>query len=276
MTEDNATTRADLLAAVERSPAAAAAHDRSAWVGLFRPDATIEDPVGSRPHRGTLHIGRFYDTFIGPRDITFHRDADLVVGATVVRDLELEVTMASTLTMRIPAYLRYDLESGGKIAALQAIWELPAMVALFARSGLGAVPAGLALSRGLLRNQGPSGAIGFLSGFRGVGRRGRHHLAELLEVACAGDEVAAKGRLGDHVPVTLGEHDRLSTTDLVARLAGGRPSKILASGNTVAARVDSAGGRTVVIAEMQSAPLTIGRLAPAVRISSIALYAEDQ
>jgi Nuclear transport factor 2 (NTF2) domain len=62
-----------LLAAVERSPEAAAAHDRAGWVGLFTVDGRIEDPVGSRSHVGQAQIGRFYDTFIGPRDIAFDR-----------------------------------------------------------------------------------------------------------------------------------------------------------------------------------------------------------
>lgn len=66
--------RDELLAAVERSPQAAAAHDRAGWVGLFTGDARVEDPVGSQPQVGHEAIGRFYDTFIGPRDITFHRD----------------------------------------------------------------------------------------------------------------------------------------------------------------------------------------------------------
>jgi hypothetical protein len=35
---------------------------------------------------------------MGPRNITFHRDVDVVVGNTVVRDLELEVTMADSLS----------------------------------------------------------------------------------------------------------------------------------------------------------------------------------
>lgn len=58
--------RQQLLAAVERSPQAAAEHDRAAWVALFTPDGRIEDPVGSRPHLGRTQIGRFYDTFIAP------------------------------------------------------------------------------------------------------------------------------------------------------------------------------------------------------------------
>jgi len=115
--------REHLIAAVERSPQAAAAHDRAGWVGLFIADGRIEDPVGSRPHLGTAQIGRFYDTFIGPRDITFHRDLDIVFGPVVLRDLELEVAMGSTVTMHIPAFLRYDLrEANGQwqIAELRA------------------------------------------------------------------------------------------------------------------------------------------------------------
>src|SRR5690242_16198741 len=103
-------TRADMLAAAERSPAAASARDRSAWVGLFSADGRIEDPVGSTPQVGVAAIGRFYDTFIGPRVITFHPDLDIVVGSSVVRDGELEVTMASTLTLRVPIYIRYDMK----------------------------------------------------------------------------------------------------------------------------------------------------------------------
>lgn len=102
--------RQQLLAAVERSPQAAAEHDRAAWVALFTPDGRIEDPVGSRPHLGRTQIGRFYDTFIAPRDIRFHRDLDIVFGTTVLRDLELEVAMGPAVTMYIPAFLRYDLE----------------------------------------------------------------------------------------------------------------------------------------------------------------------
>lgn len=85
--------RDDLLAAVERSPQAFTVHDRTAWVGLFTPDARVEDPVSSSPHVGHDQIYRFHDTFIGPRDITFHRDLDIVNCLAVVRDLELEVAM---------------------------------------------------------------------------------------------------------------------------------------------------------------------------------------
>ena len=175
--------RARLIAAVERSPHAAAAHDRAGWVGLFTADGRIEDPVGSRPHRGTAQIGRFYDTFIGPRDIKFHRDLDIVVGTLVLRDLELEVAMGSSVTMYIPAFLRYDLrEAHGewRIAVLLAYWELPAIVLQFLRTGSGAITPGLQLSRGLLANQGLGGTAGFMTGLRRVGTRHK----ELVEKSC--------------------------------------------------------------------------------------------
>ena len=53
----------------------------------------VEDPYGSRPHVGREQIDRFYDTFISPRQIIFHRDFDVVAGTTVVRDLMLEIVM---------------------------------------------------------------------------------------------------------------------------------------------------------------------------------------
>jgi hypothetical protein len=93
--------------------------------------------IPSAPVR-TAGRPRFYDTFIGPRDIVFHRDTELVMGSTVIRDLELEVTMASSLVMRIPVYLRYDVDADGdqlKIARLQVHRELPSMVLQFAQGG---------------------------------------------------------------------------------------------------------------------------------------------
>ncbi|MDT5091727.1 MAG: hypothetical protein QOH60_1090 [Mycobacterium sp.] len=219
-------TVSDLIAVVERSPEATAAHDKAAWVGLFTPDGRVEDPVGSRPHVGHAQIGRFYDTFIGPRQVTFHRDFDVVHGTTVVRDLTLEVMMGSRVKMMIPIFMRYDLREVGRagsendwqITRLRAYWELPAMVAQFLRSGAGAIPASLQLSAALVRNQRIAGTAGFVSGFRGVGRRGKRLVADAL----------AAGQLGDVRP----------------------RDKIVASGSAVAAAVTTPSGRGVLFAEL--------------------------
>ena len=64
-------TTEELIAAVEQSPRAAAAHDRPVGWAFSPTDGFVEDPVGAGRHVGHTQIGRFYDTFIGPRQITF-------------------------------------------------------------------------------------------------------------------------------------------------------------------------------------------------------------
>ncbi|AKS34034.1 nuclear transport factor 2 family protein [Mycolicibacterium goodii] len=258
-------TRAELLTAVERSPQAAAAHDRAGWVGLFADGGRIEDPVGSRPHRGPAEIAQFYDTFIGPRDITFHRDVDIVAGDTVIRDLELEVAMGAAdgaaVTMRIPAYLRYALEpelgdgpDRARITELQAYWELPAMVLQFLRHGTRAVPVGLQLAGALLRNQGPVGAVGFAAGFRGVGARppshSRRRFTGLLDNLCAGDEVSVRRKLRRDARVLSGEATPLGASKLTAMTVGGCWRKVIVSGASAVAGIDTRSGRAVLIAEL--------------------------
>ncbi|OLP00525.1 hypothetical protein BVU76_20305 [Mycolicibacterium porcinum] len=256
-------TRDELLATVELSPQAAGAHDRQGWVGLFAAGGQVEDPVGSRPHRGAAEIERFYNTFIAPRDITFHRDVDIVSGSTVIRDLELEVAMSPSVTMRIPAYLRYVVSpvgDGAGIAALQAYWELPAMIGQFARAGLGAVPVGLRLSAALLRNQGPTGALGFAKGMGGAGRAGKRLIAGLLDDLCAGDAVAVQRRLGAGTVICAGDDGPLSTSGLVERASGASWRKLIASGSSVVAGLDRDGRRAVLIADLGRGARAVTRL----------------
>ena len=256
-------TRAELLATVQRSPAAAAAHDRGGWVGLFTPDGRVEDPVGAGLHRGHAAIGHFYDTFIGPRDITFHPDVDIVVGATVIRDLDIEVRMAPALTMSIPTYLRYDLQSADgdtKIAALYAFWELPTMVGRFLRSGVRAVPPGLALCRDLLANQGLTATLDYLGGLRGAGAGAKRSFGRFLDAACAGDEVGMRRRLAGAAYLAHGDDLRMSAADLLRHLAGCRWRKMICSGSHVVAGTERAGQRSVVFAEFGSEPGAITRI----------------
>ncbi|MEY8016376.1 ketosteroid isomerase family protein [Mycobacterium servetii] len=249
--------RQRLLAAVERSPQAAAAHDRAGWVGLFATDGRIEDPVGSRPHVGHRQIGRFYDTFIGPRDITFHRDLDVVVGTVVVRDLELEVCMGSAVTMHIPAFLRYDLqqdlrEGNGqwRIARLRAYWELPAMMLQFLGTGSRAIRPAVQLSRGLLTNQGLRGTAGFGAGFRRVGARHQKFVEAFLGAVTRGDTTTAGRALSPTATITLGDDQPLGLAGLAERLEGGGWTKTIGAGSTVTVAVNSGRGRAVLFAEV--------------------------
>ena len=148
-----------------------------------------------------------------------------MTGSTVVRDGELEIAMGP-ITLRVPVYIRYDLkEDGGdlKIAALSAFWELPAMVGQFLRGGIGALPAGLQLSKGLLVNQGLVGVLGYVGGLRGTGPQGKRRFGEFLADARAGDEVAVRRWLGKGARVTSGDDLPLSTAELLSRIAACPP-----------------------------------------------------
>ena len=242
-----------LLEAVERSPAAAAAHDRHGWVGLFTEDGTIEDPVGSRPHTGPSEIGRFYDTFIGPREIGFHRDLDIVGDSSVIRDLALEVVMGSAVTMTIPAFLRYDLrrvDGHWKISVLRAYWELPAMVLQFLGNGISALPAGIQLSRGLIRNQRVRGAAGFAAGFRRVGSRQKTLVDTFVNALGRGDRFAALQALSSGATIAFGDDEVADLTELIRRCPGATATKLIAAGTTVAASVSTGQRRGVLFADV--------------------------
>ncbi len=259
-----AAVNAELLAVVERSQAATDAHDRSGWVALFTADACVEDPYGSRPHVGPCEIGRFYDTFIGPRQISFHRDADLTVGNAVVRDLMLEITMAASVTLNVPMHLRYDLravDGDWSIERLRAHWELPTMVAQMLRQGVRSLPVSLRLGRELLRNQGLGGTVGFASGLRRPGRRQKRRVEALLDAAVTGDEMAARRALSGAGAVSLGEETPIAVGDFVDRLRDGRWFKMIAAGDTVSASVDTPAGRGVVFCQFAGAADKISRLA---------------
>jgi hypothetical protein len=245
------TSAAHTLAAAESSLQAAGRGDRSGWVGLFTPDGRVEDPVGSRPHIGPQQISAFFDTFIGPRQISYHSNADIVSGSTVLRDLTLDVRMGSAVQMAIPAFLRYSIrESGGemKVAELQAYWELPPMIVQFGSFGLRAAAPGLALGRALLANQGLGGAAGFLRGLRRVGGPARRTLDELLIALSGGDEITTRRLLGG-ATVILGDALPIGLEQLAARLRGASFAKYIAAGPAIAVSAVNGRERAVLIAD---------------------------
>ena len=248
----------DLIAVVDQSPAAAGSHDRAGWVGLFTPNGRIEDPVGARPHVGLREIECFYDTFIGPRDITFRRNFDIVSGTTVIRDLDLEVSVSPTRSMTISAVLRYDLEISGDIVSidqLRAYWELPTMMLQFLRQGAIAVPAGIALTSGLIRHQKISGTFGFARGFRSSGRRGKTVATTFVEHLAGGRNNAADSLLRG--AVTANDGELLTTDELADRLRGAAITRVIAAGHTVVVSTETAQGGAVVFADIATGQAAI-------------------
>jgi hypothetical protein len=183
------------LSLVQQSPMAVAAHDRAAWLGLFAKCNIVEDPVGSAPHLSGTHddfssrgnggsLGHFYDTFIAPNDICFHVDRDIVCGLNVVRDLTIEINMASSVTVRTPMHLLYELmEEDGelKIFRLAAHWEmLPALRQQMA-SGSSGLATGLASGGRMLRYLGIGGTVGFLRALSSIGNAGKDRVRTFAE-----------------------------------------------------------------------------------------------
>nr|WP_174401292.1 ketosteroid isomerase family protein [Mycolicibacterium sphagni] len=254
--------RSALLDAVDRSPLMAAEHDRAGWVGLFTADGQVEDPVGSRPHVGPEQIGRFYDTFIAPRQIVFRHEADIVSETTVIRDVVLEVGMGPSVTMRIPAVLRYDLRDVAtqwRIERLRAYWELPTMVVQFAGNGLAAGPQALELSRALVRNQGLRGSLGFAAGFRGARFRGKRTVRAFLTAVAAGDQLRAWRSLAPGALITRGERSPVKFSAFSDELTGTSWTKVIAAGSSVTVSLRGA-RRGVLIAELGSGGGVITRL----------------
>lgn len=239
---------AELLTTVEASPRAVAAHDRATWVGLFAPGARVQDPVGSRPHIGSAAIERFYDTFIGPNGIAFQVEHDVVCGMTVFRDLAIETTMSTGVTLRVPMHLRYDVERVAgelKIRELHAHWELPVMIGQLLAAGARGLAAGARLTPQLLGNQGLGGALGFARGFVRVGAAGRRAATGLLVDAAHANTAAVRAALSPDAVLEWPTGTTVDADEFVARAAGTDVGKTIVAGRFVTATVDTTSGRGI-------------------------------
>lgn len=174
-----------LLACVEGSPAAVAAHNKHQWLSLFADCAVVEDPVGSEPQihvpdqNGRSPLSRFYETFIAANTIRFHVDHDVVCGGAVVRDLDIEIRMSDKVAVRVPMHLLYELtwEQGElRIKRLAAHWELGPMLRQQMRYGLASAVVGVHAFWRMLRNMGLSGVRGFMQARQTVGDEGKERV----------------------------------------------------------------------------------------------------
>lgn len=240
----NGYTEADCLALVERSPAAVAAHDRDAWLGLFASDAVVEDPVGSAPQRrvpgGKDPLVGFYECFIAPNTVRFLPGRDIVCGLHVMRDLSLEITLSPRVTVQVPMHLLYELkEEAGelKIARLAAHWELAAMARQQRSRGIASLGTGIVSTWRLLRHLGPSGLAGFARARHSVGDAGRALVPEFCRRFTGGDSQGVL-RLFESpdAPVHFPWAGQELTAEQFVALAGElHADKVIAAGRVVSA-----------------------------------------
>ncbi len=127
MTETVATARE----LARRSQAAASANDRETWLGLFTPDAVVQDPVGPSPldpagtgHRGTAAIAAFYDTVIGRVErLSFEIERSYLCGDEVADVGSIQLSLPGGHAAVVCGVFTYRGDGNGKLSALRAYWE---------------------------------------------------------------------------------------------------------------------------------------------------------
>ncbi len=107
------------------------AGDRAAWLGLFAPDAVVEDPIGPSPmdpsgqgHRGPEAIAAFWDSMIGPNQVRFVIERSHVAGNEVANVGTITTRMPDGTVVHTDLVITYRVGEDGLVAALRAYWEL--------------------------------------------------------------------------------------------------------------------------------------------------------
>jgi ketosteroid isomerase-like protein len=112
------------------------ARDRDGWLGLFAPDAVVQDPIGpsafdpeGKGHHGLEAIAAFYDTVIGPSEaISFEIEQSYLCGDEVADVGIIRTTIAGgTHQAVVKGVYTYRSNGAGQIAALRAFWEFDAL-----------------------------------------------------------------------------------------------------------------------------------------------------
>ncbi len=222
MTDSAQIGRQEALDTIEASPRFVGEHDKSAWLDLFASAGVVEDPVGVAPsrrgariRRGEDEVSRFYETFIADNAIRFEVERDIVAGDEVIRDVAIHTTLATGLSIVVPAILRYTLtqEDGAtKIARLEAHWELPRMSKQILSKGPKGLRTMMRTSWTMLRRQGARGLMNYSKGMvRGIFGRGRRVAAELAAALTVGDRQTFTAAFAPSAIVVSSTEGRSST-----------------------------------------------------------------
>jgi steroid delta-isomerase len=126
-------TQTTVLELARRSQAAAGAKDRETWLGLFTPDASVEDPIGPSAfdpegagHRGIAAIAAFYDNVISQADrVEFDIERTYVCGNELADVGTIRTTLAGgTHIAIVHGVFTYRSNGADKLVALRAFWEM--------------------------------------------------------------------------------------------------------------------------------------------------------
>jgi len=194
--------REKLYELVKRSPELVDRHDREGWLGLFFSEAVVEDPVGAglnrkgKDWRGDRDgLTRFYDIFIGPNDIKFTVNQDIVTDSEVVRDVLIHTRLPNGAISEVAAYLIYrGVEEGRevKLAGLQAHWDFTGnALGLLRNNGMKGIIASMAQFWSMLRTQGLKRVVQYLgAAYKGIRKKGITAVKSFAAAVNARDEAA--------------------------------------------------------------------------------------
>lgn len=120
--------------AARRSMVAVEGGDREGWLGLFAPDAVVEDPIGpsmfdpeGAGHRGAEGLAAFYDNVIGPNQVRFAIRESYACGSEVANVGTITTTLADGSQAVVEGVYTYRVDADGRILALRAFWEADAI-----------------------------------------------------------------------------------------------------------------------------------------------------
>lgn len=106
------------------------AGDRTAWLGLFAPDAVVADPIGPSPldpsgqgHRGIEAISAFYDSVIAQAEVRFAIRESYASGDECANVGTITSTFPDGTATEVDVVSTYRIDAEGRLAALRAYWE---------------------------------------------------------------------------------------------------------------------------------------------------------
>lgn len=109
--------------------------DKEAWLALYDDNALVQDPVGISPfdasgegHRGKAAIEAFWDTVIGPSNITITVAKRCPSGSHSCAVMQTAVNdMGNGIKTTIEMICVYEVNDAGKITRMSAYWDWDAM-----------------------------------------------------------------------------------------------------------------------------------------------------
>lgn len=105
--------------------------DKQAWLALYRDDAVLRDPVGVSPldpagngHIGKAAIEQFWDTIIGPANLTLTAGLRCPSGSHhCAVPMRAENDLGGGLKTAVDMIAVYQVDDDGLIVSMSAYWD---------------------------------------------------------------------------------------------------------------------------------------------------------